>query len=284
MKVETTAALGGKTVYIRPGCTAYVLGSKAADQGGMKTEDFLKKATPITVKFECGATEFSTGSFGWMAHRKQEVKVGDKTLTLHVNLNCPLDKSKDAHQKEVDTVVADIPKTALATKSMGTIGTAAKQDDLTKIRGIGPWIEGRLNKIGISTFKQIANMTIDIQHEVNVAIKLFEGRVIHDDWVHQAQAMVKGDWEKLNPLFPRSGKDTYIKIDGVDYERKLIDLAEHAMADGVIEFWEAQALWWSATDGQQVTATEKKTLEYIMKTKKLDDEAETYLKQRIAKV
>merc|ERR1711953_454350 len=115
-------------------------------------------------------------------------------------------------------------------------------------------------------------MTIDIQHDVNVAIKYPEGRVIRDEWTYQAQSMVKGDWEKVNPLFPRSGKGVCVRIDGVDYERRLIDLANHAMNDGVIESWEAQALWWAATDrdDQEVTATEKKTLEYILKTKTLD--------------
>merc|ERR1711971_273394 len=93
--------------------------------------------------------------------------------------------------------------------------------------------------------------------DVNMAIKDVEGRVIRDAWTCQAQSMVKGDWDKLNPLFPRSGKGTYVKIDGVNYERKLIDFANHAMNDGVIEFWEAQALWWAATDDQHVTPTEK---------------------------
>jgi len=250
----------------------------------MTTEEFLKKATLIKVTFECCPCEFSTGSFGWRAYRKQAVKVGEKELILQVHMNCPLDKSKEANLKEIDTALAEIDSNkALSKTHFDAIGEASvKKCDLTRIRGIGPWTEARLNKIGINTFKQIANMTIDIQHDVNVAIKYPEGRVIRDEWTDQAQSMVKGDWEKLNPLFPRSGKDDYIKIDGVDYERKLIDLANHAMNDGVIVFWEAQALWWAAADDQQVTATEKRTLEYILKHNHLDDEAKTYLEQRLA--
>merc|ERR1712176_512887 len=265
-------------------CTCF--GLQVGRSGRYEDRRVLGEAKPIEVKFDCCPCEFATGSFGWMASRKQEVKMGDKVLMLQVDMNCILDKSKDANKKETDTVIDEIdPQTALSKTHFDTIGVASgKKNDLTKIRGVGPWIEGRLNKIGICTFKQIASMTIDIEHDVEVAIKYFEGRVIRDEWTYQAQAMVKGDWEKLNPLFPRSGKGHYITIDGVEYERKLIDLADHAVKDGVIEFWEAQALWWSATDDQQVTATEKKTLEYIMKTKNLDDEAKTYLEQRIATI
>merc|ERR1719188_1747439 len=108
------------------------MGSKSSGQGGMKAEEFLKKAEPMTVTFECWPCEFSTGSFGWMAHREMEVQVGGKALMLHINMTCPLDKSKEANLKEIDTVLADIDsKTALPKTDFDTIGVAsAKKNDL----------------------------------------------------------------------------------------------------------------------------------------------------------
>mmetsp|Transcript_96048 Transcript_96048/g.184519 ORF Transcript_96048/g.184519 Transcript_96048/m.184519 type:complete len:100 (+) Transcript_96048:2-301(+) len=95
--------------------------------------------------------------------------------------------------------------------------------------------------------------------------------------------MVGGKWEELNPLFPSSGSTYKIKVDGEEYKRQLIDIANYAMNDGHIEFYEAEALWWSATDGGKVTSLEKKTLEHILASDsyKIDDEASDYLTSKL---
>lgn len=56
------------------------------------------------------------------------------------------------------------------------VAQAKEKDDLTKIRGIGPWIEKRLSRIKIFTFRQIAKMTPEIEDAVNIAIKYFRSR------------------------------------------------------------------------------------------------------------
>merc|ERR1712107_837423 len=67
----------------------------------------------------------------------------------------------------------------------------AEKDDLTKIKGIGPFINRRVNKIGIYTFDQVAKMTPDIEEDVNKAIIYFPGRVRRDDWAGQAKEFAK---------------------------------------------------------------------------------------------
>merc|ERR1712232_750424 len=195
--------------------------------------------------------------------------------------NAPINKSKEKGDTEEDPVIASIDPDAMNIyiKIIG-VARAEDRDDLTKIRGIGPWIEKRLNRIKIFTFKQIAKMTPEIEDAVNVAIKYFKGRVRRDEWVLQAQKLVSGEWD--HPLVTKvTGK---IKIDGEEYERKLVTIAEHAMADNIIEHFEAEALWFCASDGNKITASEKKTLEYIMnsKTFKVDDAAKAYLESKLA--
>ena len=62
----------------------------------------------------------------------------------------------------------------------------AAGDDLSKISGVGPVIVGKLEKLGITTFQQIADFTADdiarIDEELN-----FKGRIERDDWVAQAK-------------------------------------------------------------------------------------------------
>jgi len=74
------------------------------------------------------------------------------------------------------------------------IGTASadNKDDLKTIKGIGPFIETKLNALGIYTFQQIANFTLDDEEKVNKAIEFFAGRVRRDDWVGQAKKLIEG--------------------------------------------------------------------------------------------
>ena len=59
------------------------------------------------------------------------------------------------------------------------------------IKGIGPFIEEKLNALGIYKVEQIAKMTSDLEDEVNVAIEFFPGRVKRDQWVKQAKGIVE---------------------------------------------------------------------------------------------
>jgi predicted flap endonuclease-1-like 5' DNA nuclease len=69
------------------------------------------------------------------------------------------------------------------------IGKASEveKDDLKKIKGVGPFLEKKLNALGIYTFAQIANFTDQDKEVVNDAIEFFPGRISRDDWVGQAK-------------------------------------------------------------------------------------------------
>lgn len=58
----------------------------------------------------------------------------------------------------------------------------------------------------------------------------------------------------------------YVQIDGVQYEKELIELAKQhttGRGEGKISKEEALDLFKSANDGKGVTDTEKRTLQYI---------------------
>ena len=60
------------------------------------------------------------------------------------------------------------------------------KDDLKRIHGIGPVLEGMLNALGISQFSQIAAFTADDIHWVTDHIDAFPDRIVRDKWVEQA--------------------------------------------------------------------------------------------------
>ena len=79
-------------------------------------------------------------------------------------------------------------KAAVKTSIGKQIPKAAKgaQDDLTQIRGIGPFIEAQLNELGICTYQQIAAMDEAFIEALTEAIRYIPGRIQKDRWVEQA--------------------------------------------------------------------------------------------------
>jgi len=179
------AELGGSVLCSGPTLNANIHGAKDG-KCGFKVADFLAAAEPLEFEVEVHPFEFSTGSLGWEGHQKRTVEVGGKTLNLQVNLNCPILGSKDANTTWVP------PPNSLKI-DFNTIGraTRAEKDDLKKVKGIGPFIEERLNEIEIFTFEQIAAMTPKIENDVNEAIMYFPGRVHRDEWAAQAAVLAK---------------------------------------------------------------------------------------------
>jgi len=62
-----------------------------------------------------------------------------------------------------------------------------EKDDLTRIKGIGPFIEKRLNMVGIYSFRQISEFTPDVIEHISKAIEFFPKRIVRDKWVEQAK-------------------------------------------------------------------------------------------------
>lgn len=65
----------------------------------------------------------------------------------------------------------------------------AKKDNLQLIKGIGPFIEKKLNALGIYRIQQIAYFNEEDIEEINEIIELGSGHIKTDDWVGQAKRM-----------------------------------------------------------------------------------------------
>jgi predicted flap endonuclease-1-like 5' DNA nuclease len=64
-----------------------------------------------------------------------------------------------------------------------------QNDDLTKLDGIGPYIEQRLNDIGIYNYEQLSKLYTEDIHKITELIDFFPGRIERDNWVSQAQLL-----------------------------------------------------------------------------------------------
>jgi predicted flap endonuclease-1-like 5' DNA nuclease len=66
-----------------------------------------------------------------------------------------------------------------------------QKDDLTQIMGIGPYIEQKLNEIGICNYSQISKLKDSDIRVITELIDFFPGRIERDNWVGQAKALNK---------------------------------------------------------------------------------------------
>lgn len=72
------------------------------------------------------------------------------------------------------------------------IGKATEdtKDDLTQIKGVGSFIETKLNNIGINSFIQISKLSNEDIETVTDLIQFFPGRIVRDDWKGQAKKLL----------------------------------------------------------------------------------------------
>jgi predicted flap endonuclease-1-like 5' DNA nuclease len=82
------------------------------------------------------------------------------------------------------------------------IGLAKKEeaDDLMVINGIGGWINEKLNALDIYTFRQISKFNEEDIDIVTDAIEYFPGRIDRDEWIYQAQELVRIEISKAELL------------------------------------------------------------------------------------
>jgi len=97
------------------------------------------------------------------------------------------------------------------------IGIAKKEeaDDLTIISGIGGWIKEKLNVLDIYTFQQISNFTKEDVVAVTEAIEYFPGRIERDEWILQANELVRIAGKKselLKRIRDRKGRIYYDRL------------------------------------------------------------------------
>lgn len=82
------------------------------------------------------------------------------------------------------------------------LGNAYKHEanNLTLIDGLGLWVEERLNTLDIYTFEQISRLTHTDIVTITEVLELIPGRIEEDNWVGQAQILVKSKLYDLEML------------------------------------------------------------------------------------
>ncbi|MEM0996321.1 MAG: hypothetical protein AAGN35_04540 [Bacteroidota bacterium] len=78
----------------------------------------------------------------------------------------------------------------------------------------------------------------------------------------------------------------YKTIDGVKYDKSLIEAAEKAIegvGDGRISFDDAKTIWADAMEDGKITRVEDRTLKYILENYNVTDKAKAYIEDKVFK-
>lgn len=96
-------------------------------------------------------------------------------------------KNKHSAQKPAKAPQSEAQPQAVSAISQSK---STQDDDLTRIKGVGKVLNGKLNELGIRSFEQIASFTRADIDRVNEQLS-FKGRIEREEWVQQAKALTK---------------------------------------------------------------------------------------------
>ena len=87
-----------------------------------------------------------------------------------------------------------------ALTAIGIPAAIGAADDLLRIKGIGPKLNGVLNGLGVTRFDQIAAWTAGDVDKVDDHLASFKGRIGQEEWIPQAKLLATGqdvEWERI---------------------------------------------------------------------------------------
>lgn len=130
--------------------------------------------------------------------RQYSAPLGGPTSLTESPTNSPAEvpetatKPTEAPQAAASSAASDTAPPAEGTKPEALAAPRnGKADDLKRISGVGPKIEGILNELGIFHFDQISNWTEAEVAWVDEYLQ-FKGRVDREGWIEQAKILAAG--------------------------------------------------------------------------------------------
>ncbi len=119
-------------------------------------------------------------------YREHAGQSEQQSETLRVRLD-EVEENFRAMEKQQKEALKDARRQVETQKSNGK--AKPEGDNLQEIIGIGKVFEHSLHKLGVFSFRQIANFDVTDIARVNAELKEFKGRMEQDDWIGQAKEL-----------------------------------------------------------------------------------------------
>jgi predicted flap endonuclease-1-like 5' DNA nuclease len=103
----------------------------------------------------------------------------------------------------IDPTPPPVPP-ARPTTAADAVALTHNADDLTRLKGLGPKLAGRLNELGVTRIDQIAAWTDADIDRIDPELGRFSGRIRRDRWVEQARLLIGDDGTAYQSEFGRT--------------------------------------------------------------------------------
>ena len=148
----------------------------------IEQNEVLKAQVEDLNQFESG-NDILNSTISQLIEENDSLKVNMPTEANAVVSAIPTAMSPE----ELDTEQAKAEIRAAIGKQISAVA-ASEKDDLKKINGIGPFIEEKLNDLGIYSFHQVSQLD-GLLPVLTTAIEFFPGRIERDEWIGQADRL-----------------------------------------------------------------------------------------------
>lgn len=153
----------------------------------IKRQSILDKVQHKITDIETIFTEIKPRIIEVVKETQKEKSQATNTLGNTVQMKSPQEIAEKARTSYLSYTKN---KPTLNFENFGYADKDSKED-LTKINGIGPYIEQRLNEIGIYNYEQISRFKEEDIRVLTDLIDFFPGRIERDNWIGQAEALLK---------------------------------------------------------------------------------------------
>jgi predicted flap endonuclease-1-like 5' DNA nuclease len=152
--------------------------ASSADQTKVAPAASEAVSTPPAVKPVQKTVEMVQAAPRPEAHRVVDEAEKKKIAEYMANV----EKATERQKKEIEALEA--------MKRRDEEATRYPNNNLKKIKGIGPHLEGKLKKAGITSYQQIADFTDDDIRRISEQIGSFPRRIKREQWVKQARLLL----------------------------------------------------------------------------------------------
>jgi len=109
-----------------------------------------------------------------------------ENTALQENVQSIAKKTELAPEQFDQHIVLNQPQNAEVIGGRIIVDDNMEKDDLTLINGVGPFLETKLNEVGVFTFAQVSSWSSAEVSKITRDIGFFPGRIEQDNWVGQA--------------------------------------------------------------------------------------------------
>lgn len=184
------------------GKTAVEKAQEAVDRAQKEGEKLIQSLAKEGEKIRKQTQKLAEGAVSEVKEKVEEVtgkasdtlsnleKIFEERVSRVLNrLGVPTSSDFQEIATRIEELNQSVQALIKSRRSAGAVTPAAAADDLKAIAGIGPSMEAKLNAAGISSYRQIVELSPADIERIETDVIHYSGRFRRDKWVEQAKQL-----------------------------------------------------------------------------------------------